>query len=66
MGAATESDVWDALEATAIQRAAGFVVPANASRRSILNHRDYLMRFLNEVDADISVAELREALEDYP
>ena len=67
MDTATASDVWEALEATAqLKGARGLSEPANASRRSILNHRDYLMRFLDEVGADISVAELREALEEYP
>lgn len=66
MDTATASDVWEALEATAQAGGSGILSRANASRRSILNHREYLMRFLDEVDADISVAELREALEEYP
>lgn len=66
MDTATASDVWEALEATAQAGGAGGILSkANASRRSILNHRDYLMRFLDEVNAELSVAELREALEDY-
>lgn len=66
MDAAAASDVWEALEATAQVPGSGILDKANASRRSILNHRDYLMRFLDEVNAEISVAELREALEEYP
>ena len=66
MDATTASDVWEALEATAqVGGHRGFTERANASRRSILNHRDFLMRFLDEVNADISVAELRAALEEY-
>lgn len=64
-GGATQ-DVWEALEATAsTPDSSRFMSPANASRRSIFNHRDYLMRFLTEVDGELSVAELREALEEY-
>ena len=66
MDTATASDVWEALEATAQTPGSGILDKANASRRSILSHRDFLMRFLDEVNADISVAELREALEEYP
>lgn len=66
MDTATTGNVWEALEATAQTPGSGILDKANASRRSILNHRDYLMRFLDEVDAEISVAELREALEEYP
>jgi hypothetical protein len=58
----------EALEATTVTpRSGGFDTPAsaNASRRSILAHRDSLLRFLGELDGDMTVSELREALEDY-
>ncbi len=59
-------DIWDALEATTTGRKQGDAfAKVNASARDILNHRDYLMRFLEELDGDLSVAELRAALEEY-
>ncbi|NTG94220.1 hypothetical protein G6L92_15755 [Agrobacterium rhizogenes] len=60
-------EIFDALEATTGGRKQGALwnARANASRNDILNHRDSLLRFLEEIDGDISVADLREALEDY-
>lgn len=61
-------DIWQALEATTGGRLRdGLQIgrPANASARDVLNHRDYLMRFLNEIDGNLSVAEVRDALEEY-
>lgn len=60
-------EIFDALEATTTgrkQTRASFPI-ANAERRDILNHRDGLLRFLEEIDGDLSVSELREALEEY-
>lgn len=42
-----------------------FDKPSNANRRDILNHRDYLMRFLDELDADLTIGEVRVALINY-
>lgn len=64
--AASHQDVFDALEATTTGRKQyGWDYKANASRRDILNHRDALLRFLEEIKGDLSVSELREALEEY-
>jgi hypothetical protein len=60
------SDVWDALESSALPPGWPQVSPpATATRESVLNRRDMLMRFLEEIDGDLSVADVREALEDY-
>jgi hypothetical protein len=59
-------DVWDALEATTPNRSRATVdPPANASRRDVTLYRDTLLRFLSELDAELSVGEIREALEEY-
>jgi hypothetical protein len=58
-------DIWDALEATANRKKTGSFDSQIASRRDVLNHRDYLMRFLEEIDGEKSVAEVREALENW-
>ncbi|MBO9099972.1 hypothetical protein J5287_11905 [Rhizobium sp. K1/93] len=60
-------EIYEALEATAAGRKQGRMCDAraNASKTDILNRRDSLMRFLEEVDGDLSVAELRDALEQY-
>jgi hypothetical protein len=61
-----EPEIWDALEALAIPKKSGFIgVGANATKREITNQRDHLMRFLDQLDGDLSVAELREALDNY-
>lgn len=56
------AEVWEALESTVANRKE---YKANATTIDILNHRDHLMRFLLEIDGEISVAELRDALEEY-
>lgn len=56
------AEVWEALESTTANRKEW---KANAIAVDILNHRDHLLRFLVEVDGNMSVAELREALEEY-
>ena len=60
-------EIHEALEATATGRKQGrmYDARANASKVDILNRRDSLMRFLEEIDGEISVAELRDALEQY-
>lgn len=58
-------EVWDALEATAINSNAGRMGRQNASQEEIARYRDLLLRFLEEIGGDISVADLREALEEY-
>lgn len=64
--AASHQDVFDALEATTIGRKQhSWDYKANPSQRDILNHRDSLLRFLEEIEGDLSVLELREALEEY-
>lgn len=59
-------DIIEALEASAPNSATAAIDPrANASRRDVLTHRDRIMRFLDELDGDLSVSEVRSALEDY-
>lgn len=62
-----QQEIHDALEATALgkRQREGWNYKANASKRDCLNHRDGLLRFLEEVDGSLSVADLREALEEY-
>lgn len=55
-------EIWEALESTVAGRKE---YKANATRIDTLNHRDYLMRFLCELDGELSVAEVREALQEY-
>ena len=58
--------VWEALESTAPNSKEGRSFErVTASKRDTLNHRDFLMKFLEEIDGELSVGELREALEDY-
>lgn len=60
------SAVWDALESSAMPPGWPNVSPpASPTREAVLGKRDALMRFLDEIDGDLSIAELREALEDY-
>ncbi|WFS01618.1 hypothetical protein [Rhizobium tumorigenes] len=60
-------EIYEALEATATGRKQGrmYDARANASKTDVLNRRDSIMRFLEEVDGELSVAELRDALEQY-
>lgn len=61
-------DIIEALESTTVGRKQGRGMlddPANASPVDIRNYRDTLMRFLTELDAEITVGELRAVLEDY-
>lgn len=63
-----DQEIWEALEATTQGKKQGtmFSAVANVSKREIFNHRDQLMRFLDEIeDSEISVGELRDALERY-
>lgn len=55
-------EIIEALEASAMRRNSN---RSTASRRDIANHRDMLMRFLDELDGSLSVSEVREALEEY-
>jgi hypothetical protein len=60
--------VHEALESTAVVnggRGHSLSQRSTSSRRAILNHRDELMRFLDEIDGELSVAELRDALTHY-
>lgn len=59
-------DVHEALENTAPNAKAGKSFDrVTASKRDVLNHRDMLLRFLEDIDAGMSVGELREVLEEY-
>lgn len=59
-------EIWDALEATTPSRSRKMIDPrANASKQDTSLHKDMLMRFLSELDADLSVGEVRAALEEY-
>lgn len=59
-------EIIEALESTAPNKDERYIGKrANTSVREIHAHRDYLMRFLNELDAGITVGELRDALENY-
>ena len=57
--------VWEVIEASAIAKGTGITAKANASRQEVLNHRDYLLRFLTEVDGDLNVGDLVYILEEY-
>lgn len=61
-----KQQVFDALEATAppAKNKSPFG-QASATRQEISNHRDLLLRFLVEIDAEISVGELRDMLEEF-
>lgn len=59
-------DIWQALEVTALAPTSTRLDSSTvASKRTVVNHRDTLMRFLTEVEGDMTVAEVREALEEY-
>jgi hypothetical protein len=55
-------EIWEALESTANVRGEKRVI---TSKNELELHRRYLLKFLDELDADLSVAEVREALEAY-
>lgn len=57
-------DIWEALEATAHGRSK-YGNERTASGQDIKNHRDYILRFLTELDAGLTVGEIREALDEY-
>lgn len=60
--------VHEALESTAVSRRANSGISQeirSATKRDILNHRNYIIRFLDEVDPMLSIAEVRAALESY-
>lgn len=60
------SGIWEALESTAmVPDARSMRNHVTASAYSVRLYRDSLMRFLEDMDAEISVGEIREALEEY-
>ena len=60
------SEIHEALEACAIRRSSSFCdPPATASKRDVLLLRRTLLRFLDEIDGDMSVSEVRAELEEY-
>lgn len=58
------NEIWEALEATTHGRSK-YGNERTASTQDARNHRDYLLRFLTELDAGLTVGEIREALEEY-
>lgn len=59
-------DIIEALENAAIAPTSyGILEAAIASRREILNYKRHLMRFLEGLDAEITVGEIRGVLEEY-
>ena len=59
-------DVIEALESSAPNTDKHRIDPrANSSKRDVLNWRDVVMRFLDDIDGDLTVFEVRTALEDY-
>lgn len=59
-------DIIEALENAAISPTGhGILTSANASRREILNYKRHLMRFLEGLDAELTVGEVRGVLEEY-
>ncbi|KQT52245.1 MULTISPECIES: hypothetical protein [unclassified Aureimonas] len=61
-------DVWEALEATTPsgRKPSAARQIGGPTKREHNEHRDRIMRFLGEVEGDMTVAEVREALEEYP
>jgi len=59
------TDIIEALENAAPNSAGRIDAPANASRRDILNYKRSLMRFLEELDAELTIGEIRSVLEEY-
>lgn len=62
-----EEEIIDALESTAGNRKNHGRIgdPAVPDKQDITDWRNRLMRFLEELDADITVGEIRSVLEDY-
>lgn len=61
-----DEDIVEALENSAVSRKAGQGLHSGCcDKRDVLNWRDRLMRFLGDLDGNLSVDELRRALEDY-
>lgn len=59
-------EIVEALETTATNADQSYIgKKANTSKRAIHAHRDTLMRFLSELDAGLTVGEIRSVLEDY-
>lgn len=60
-------EVWEALEgsATAPSGPRYLNKRATATKSEVVGHRDQLVRFLAEIEGDMTVAELREALDEY-
>lgn len=59
-------DIWEALEATATNGSREMVSKrAVVTKNEIALHRRTLLHFLEEIDGDLTVSELREALESY-
>lgn len=59
-------EIIEALESTAPNRKAGDAFSrTNANKYEIKNHRDYLLRFLEELDTGLSVGEVISVLEEY-
>lgn len=59
-----QEQVFEALESTTAAKQTPFA-PATASQQEVRNHRDALVRFLNEIDANLSISELVDILEQY-
>ena len=63
------NDIWAALESTTDvnDRRGGFAITARQTpnSREVMARRDSLMRFLEEIDGDLSVGEVRDALESW-
>ena len=59
-------DIWGALESTATNSDRKMIDPrANASKRDVRLWRDHIMRFLDELDAELTIGEVRETLSEY-
>lgn len=58
-------EIWDALEASTTNSKTGSFERQTPSKRDHLNHRDKLLRFLGEVDPQLSIGEVIAALEEY-
>lgn len=59
------NDIWEVMEAYTTPSNTNMFGSVTASRRDKLNARASIMRFLEELDAGLTVGELRDALEDY-
>ncbi len=62
----SREEIHDALESTAPNKKAGRSFErVTPNRQDIISHKNYLLHFLEEIEGDISVSELRDALEEY-